>query len=349
VEIPWGRIMETIKFISFTDIHISDVNPQSRNGSYRDDILNKLDQIRVVGEKLKVDFFLCAGDLYNLKAPMRNSHALNKMLIDLFKSYPAPIFATEGNHDLRNDSYESFGEQPLSVIYSSGAFKQLRHHVFTKGDFSVTLRAFPFEEEPRLSSYSKADGTFNICMLHLYATPEGGSLFRHKIFSYREIAELGDDLFILGHYHIDQGIKVLNINDKSQYFVNIGAISRGSLEEDNLKRDPKFSLITLTKDGDEIKVSAQAVKLKVRPSSEVFNIEEKLVEEKRMQLTDTFINSLNDALGKEDDVKVLEDKILSEDNIKEASSETQLPLDRVIVDRARNYMREADLVIKGAV
>jgi hypothetical protein len=56
-----------VKFISFTDVHISDVNPRSRTGDYRQDIFDKLTQIRDAGKKLGVDFLYAEETFIILK------------------------------------------------------------------------------------------------------------------------------------------------------------------------------------------------------------------------------------------------------------------------------------------
>ena len=175
--------MSTLKFLTFTDVHVSKTNPNSRKGDYCQDILDKLITIGELGRKHKVDFFLFGGDLFNLKAPTRNPHELNSQLITLFKSYPAPIYATEGNHDLRGDSYETFAEQPLNVIYSSGAMIQARNVVKTAKGIKYRVRSFPFSEKPDLTSIAKAKDNvdLNICLLHLYSTPDGGARFKTKL------------------------------------------------------------------------------------------------------------------------------------------------------------------------
>jgi len=73
--------VNNIKFLYFTDIHVSDHNPQNRLGNYKMDILNKLTQIGDIGNKNEVDFFMCGGDLFDHKAPTRNSHKMNKELM----------------------------------------------------------------------------------------------------------------------------------------------------------------------------------------------------------------------------------------------------------------------------
>lgn len=324
-------MIEKIKFITFTDTHISDSNPGSRVGNYRDDILNKLKQIGLVGHKLQVDFFLNGGDLYHFKPPMKNSHYLNFLLTRLFKSFPAPIYSTEGNHDLRYDSYDNINEQPLNILYENKILIQARHIVKNIKGLKIRIRSFPFNEEPDLNDYAKSnkkdeDADLKICILHLYSSPEGGMLFKHKLYSYDEISVLNDDIFLLGHYHVDQGIKLVN----NKYFINVGAISRGSLSEDNISRIPKFGLVSVYKDNGKIKIEANAVKLKVKSVEEIFNVEAKKEEKKKIEEAEIFVNKLKDEMTNISDNK---DKIDTEiDKIK---------LDKEVLDKVRYYLSEA--------
>jgi len=331
----------TIKFLTFTDVHISDINPRSRLGSYRDDIINKLTQIKNLGKKLEVDFFIGGGDLFNLKAPMRNSHQLNNILIKLFKSFHAPIYTTEGNHDLRNDVYDNFDEQPLCVLYNSGALIQLRDKLIDKKGIKIRLRGFPFIENPDFSLYEKVTSTsdFNICVLHLYSSLTGGTLFKQKIYSYPEIGTLNDDIYVMGHYHIDQGIQKITDNGKDQYFINVGAISRGSLSEDNINRDPKISLVTLDITSEGIKtIKIIGVKLKVKPYQEVFNVEEKQEEKEKLKAAEEYVETLKQEIS-------IEDK----DTDKIRTEITNLNLDNLVIKKLGYYLEQADILIKGTL
>lgn len=330
---------DTVKFITFTDVHISDVNPQSRLGDYRQDILDKLKQIKLVGEKLKVDFFLCGGDLFNLKAPMKNSHELTGLLIELFKSFPAPVYCIEGNHDLKNDSYLTFDKQPLKVLYNSGALIQVGSERKIK---NVIIRSFPFLEEPDFQDTEKYprvvdDGeNVRVCALHLYATKNGGSLFKFKLFSYDEVAQLNDDIFVFGHYHIDQGVEILKNNGKEQHFVNVGAVGRGSLVEDEVTRNPKICVVTISPNKE---VTSQVVNLKVKPAEEVFNIEEKKTEKERAKATEEFVDTLK--------LEVSDELTLDIDNIQAEIEKTNI--DKVVIQRIKDYLDEADRYFKGIV
>ncbi len=326
-----GRNVDKIRFITFTDVHISSVNPSSRKGNYEDDIFQKLRQIKAIGEKLKVDFFICAGDLFNLKAPMRNPHALNSKLISLFKAFPAPIYMTEGNHDLRQDSYETFDEQPLNVLYASDALLQARNEVRTINNISVKIRSIPFQEEPDLSTLDRADKEVdvNIFILHLYATLDGGMLFKSKLFSYEEISKLMDDVFVLGHYHVDQGIETLTVNGKNQHFINLGSISRGSLSDDDVNRQPKISLVTITKEDDKVRIEPATIKLKVKPVDEVFDLVVHEREKKEQQEAKEFVDKL-----KTDMIEIPEEDRISEEI-------NTLDLDKRVLDKVNYYLQEA--------
>lgn len=325
--------MNKLKFITFTDVHISSVNPSSRKGSYENDIFEKLEQIRDMGKKENVDFFICGGDLFNLKAPMRNPHGLNSKIINLFKSFPAPIYMTEGNHDLRNDSYETFNDQPLNVIYASDALIQARNIKKTVNGITYRIRSIPFQEEPDLTTIEQANGDVDVSIfiLHLYSTYDGGVLFKTKIFSYSEIAKLNDDIFVLGHYHIDQGVQVLSENGKDQHFVNVGAISRGSLSEDDVMRQPKVALMEVTSKEGKIGIEHSVIHLKVKSNDEIFDLVVHEREKKEQKEAQEFVSKLQT-----EDINVpKEDQITDEIKL--------LNLDKKVLDKVNYFLTEAYL------
>lgn len=327
-----------VRFLTFTDVHISAFNPSSRLGSYKADIMDKLDQIRRVGIALKVDFFLFGGDLFNLKAPMRNPHDMNGELIDLFKSFPAPIYSTEGNHDLRNDSYETFNEQPIRVLYSAGALIQARDIPLTINDLKVRVRSFPFTEQPDFAALPKAnkEDDLSICILHLYSSPTGGNLFKTKVTSYPEISQLGDDIFMIGHYHIDQKIFKGDYMGKPQWFINVGAIARGVLTEDSMERTPKTAYMEIKMDDTgQLQVESKMLKLKVRPAAEAFMVEKHQEEVQRTREAEEFVKKLREDL---------ENKVESMDTVDEEIK--ALDLDTIVLGKVQYYLQEADLAMK---
>ena len=83
---------------------------------------------------------------------------------------------------------------------------------------------------------------------------------------------LNDDIFVLGHYHSDQGIQIFKNSNKDQIFINVGAISRGTLTEEDTKREPKIGIVSVIKNENKISYKCNVAKLKVRPVDEVFDI-----------------------------------------------------------------------------
>lgn len=325
--------MSTVRILTFSDVHISAHNPSARLGSYKDDIFDKLNQIRLVGTKINADLFLMAGDLFTHKAPMRNPHILNTELIDLFKSYPAEIYSIEGNHDLRNDNYETFKEQPLSVIYASGALRQLTTLKTEIRGIRLHVEGCRFREEPDLDELPHADESvdLSICVLHLYASEAGGRMYRRKVYSYAELATLGYDVYVLGHYHIYQGIHEHAYANKTQTFINLGAISRGTHDDDNVNRIPRIGHITVSRKEDKVIHACQSIRLKVRPAEEVFDLEKKEEDKKKLEEAERFVEKLKDELH-------------DADTQAEAMQElNQLDLERSVLDKAMYYIREAEL------
>lgn len=328
--------MNKIKFISFSDVHVSDINPSARLGSYKKDILTKLKQIGAAGKKLGVDFYIFAGDLYHVKAPIKNTHHLNTVLTEIFKDFRAPIYAIEGNHDIRG-SYNNFDEQPLKVLYTSDTLIQLREIEIDIKGIKVSLKGFPFKEwECNATKAQKDKYDVNICALHLYATPDGGMLFKNRLFSYKELGDFGYDIYILGHYHIDQSIQTIINNGSPQYFINVGAVSRGTTSEDNIKRDPKIGYVEITKeDSGKITIKAQAIKLKVKPVEEVFDLEEKKAEKDKISATEEFVEKLQ---------KNLDEGLTNTNSIEYEISNLQA--EKEIIDSVKYYLEQADLAIK---
>jgi DNA repair exonuclease SbcCD nuclease subunit len=325
--------MNNVKFLSFSDVHISSINPSSRKGNYEEDILKKLEQIKEIGKINNVDFFICAGDIFNLKSPIRNTHELVGKLINLFKTFPAPIYSIEGNHDLRNDNYETFKEQPLYVLYASDALIQIRNIEKKLNNIKICIRGIPFSETIDISKIEKTknDNDINIFVLHLYSSPEGGFLYKSKIYSYEELSLLGDDIFILGHYHKDQGITKEKFNNKEQIFVNVGAISRGTISEDDIKRIPKVALIEIKKE-NSIKIDFKEIPLSVKPVEEVFDFTNYEKEKKEKKDIQEFISKLRSDLieGSNEEGLINELKTLD--------------LDKKIYEKVLYFIQNADII-----
>lgn len=284
--------MTTFSFITASDIHISDTNPRSRIDDFRETMLGKLTQMGKACQKLSVDAALIAGDLFNLKNPARNSHELNRELVNVFKEFGCPVYMIEGNHDLTGNNLESLKRQPLGVLFADKTLIQLRSTIIEKEGTRVSLVGVPYSEPfdlDKVSIPSKEGCIAQICLMHIYASPTPGMLFKDQIYGYRELMHLSPDIFVLGHYHIDQGI----VCEGGKHFINIGSMSRGSIADEDMEHHPQIGFIRITKDEDKIDITAQSIRLKVKQASEIFNLEKRAEEKQELKDIEVFVDKLS--------------------------------------------------------
>ncbi len=214
--------MTEFVIITANDIHISDNGPRSRIDDFKETVLGKLNQMGMACNKLNADAAIIAGDLFNLKNPTRNSHNLNQELIKTFRKFNCPVYMIEGNHDLTANRLESLDDQPLGVLFADGTLLQLRNEVIEKDGVKLSLVGVPYTEKLDLDTLEipeKGDCVSQICAMHLYAGLRGGALYQERLYGYDELANFSPDIFVIGHYHIDQGIH----REFGKSFINIGS------------------------------------------------------------------------------------------------------------------------------
>ena len=323
--------MTEFTFVSTSDIHISDVNPPSRLDNFKESIFEKLAQMRGACRKLGADAALIAGDLYNIKNPAKNSHTLNQQLIAEFKQFPCPIYAIEGNHDLTANRLESIKEQPLGVLFEDETLLRLRNTVIEKNGIKISLVGVPFIDGLDLETLiipDKLDAKVQICLMHLYAGMRQGMLFKERLYGYDELAKFSPDIFILGHYHIDQGIEEI----AGKYFISLGSMSRGTIAEEDIDHEPKLGFIRISVDDEgNVEKIVRSIKLRVKPASEVFDLVKKEEEKKENENIKMFVEKLA-----EETARVTVEKGDVFESILE-----KMKVAAVIRDRVLHYIQEA--------
>lgn len=308
------------KALTFTDIHLADKNPSSRIDDYMGSILDKLEQARDICIERKIDVALCGGDIFHIKTPTKNSHYLVSKTIEVFKSFPCPVYSIYGNHDLRQDNITTLAKQPFYTLVKSGALKYLHDELLCDGAvriFGMDYCSFPNEEE--FSKENKGE-KIQICVAHVNASSTFSDLFGEKVYRYQDLETTSPDVFVFGHYHPDQGIEIRN----GKHFINVGSLSRGSLKKDELSRIPQLGYIEIS---DDFKITTSKIPLNVLQADKIFDLELKNKEEKENEEIEKFITEMKDKITvtKTDDVG---EKIRS------------LNFEKTIIDRAMYYYIE---------
>jgi DNA repair exonuclease SbcCD nuclease subunit len=309
------------KFLTFTDVHLADKGPLSRVDDYREAILNKLEQTRDIAIERKVDLALCAGDLFHLKTPSKNSHYLVSRTIEIFKSFPCPVYSIYGNHDIYQDNKKSLPKQPFYVCLKAKAFNYLDEVFFDNGN--IRIFGMDYLENPDYPDFSRENKgeKIQVCVAHVNASSKFDDLFGERVYKYQELANTSPDIFLFGHYHPDQGIEIHN----NKHFINVGSLSRGSLKKDELTRIPNLGYVEIS---DSYEIKTEKIPLNVLPADKIFDLDKKRKEDEEQKEIENFISEMKIKMDQND----LND---IEKTIKNMSFE------KTIVDKALFYLEKA--------
>ena len=286
-----------IRLVTRTDVHLSDKGPISRTDDWAAAVLDKLEQVGHIAQKVGAAAVLDNGDFFHLKSPSRNSHDLIRRVADLHANYPCPVYANVGNHDCVYGDIRYLDSQPMGVLFSTGVFKRCygeHEAVFEKEGLKVRVVGIPYHgtayQMERFAEIKKGDEDYLVVMAHVLASPQGGSMFENEdIVKYSDLLGLDPDVFVFGHWHKDQGIVQMG----GKVIVNVGSLTRGTLAQDDLDRQPACSVLNFTK---EKGIEAAIVRLRVRPTSEVFDLEKRLRQEVRTMTVEGFVEALQESI-----------------------------------------------------
>ena len=220
------------------DVHLSDRSPVSCTPQYNDQLFTMLHE--VVDLSGSADAVVFSGDVFHAKAPHRTSHRTVQRMIDVVQAFSCPVFLVPGNHDMQQDRLASIHEtQPFGTLLQAGA------RLLVGWD-----REFPIYGVPWLQDWSdhgehfvewltEGDsryGDLQNCLLVAHAPiyPPG----RENPFECVPASDIAGAMqagyCYYGHVHDHHGTFTVD----GVTFCNQGALSRGSLQEEDLTRRP---------------------------------------------------------------------------------------------------------------
>jgi len=305
--------MSRVAFIFRTDVHLTDKTPASWKGDYPAEIWSNLEQIGALANEHKVDAVLDGGDYFHIKTPSKNPHALNIRTGLIHGQYGCPVYCVEGNHDITYNNLDSIEKQPLGVLYVFNAFRRLREEVFQDEGFQVRVVGVPYSLKrtvDELRAVQKQPGDdFLVAVVHALAgeapPPNVEGFFKEPVFKYADlITPDGPDVWAFGHWHQDQGVSHIG----GKHFVNQGAVSRGALIHENIKRTPQVALLEFKPEG----INIETFPLDVLPPEEVFDFEKKERMEGESRSIEGFIERLQEDASF-DPTATIEDNVKSLD------------------------------------
>lgn len=279
------------KYLLMGDIHLSDQAPSSCTEHYNDQIFEILEATVTMASDLgDLEAVIWAGDIFHHKRPGRTSHQTVQRAIALAYSYPVSLWIVPGNHDLSNDRLGSIDEgQPLGTLFASGAA-----HLLQGQDLGMPVFGVPwlgrFTDDtvrealaPVRAHHDKHPDFHQLVVTHAPLYPPGMELPYEFYSTHDWAAAMGHKGSVYyGHIHEAHDIYLTD----GVTFCNPGAISRGSLHEHNLTRQPSCAIWDSTVGDFEI------VTLPAEPADKVFRLAEATVAKEEALRLDSFLESI---------------------------------------------------------
>ena len=271
-----------MKLAVIGDVHIADVAPSTRKDDYKETVLGKL---KFIIDRVNADpaykAILMVGDLFHKKIPFHNSHSMISALLALFGQSKCPIYIIPGNHDIHGNM-STFENQPMNVLIESGVLKMLDGstpvELYSNDaglETRVSLNGCPFRQtmesksavaEYELKHLENAD--FRISMFHQMILPDGKKFFLDYV-NFSDLQDVHTDMIICGHYHEGFTPSVCKVGE--MYFVNGGSITRGTAEQANFEKAPKFVTLEILKLPFEVRVKYADTLIPYLDAKDVFD------------------------------------------------------------------------------
>jgi 3',5'-cyclic AMP phosphodiesterase CpdA len=281
-----------VKALLVGDIHLSDRPPSVRTETYAEDILDKLRWI-VGYASQHAQVLVLLGDVFHLKTPSKTSHRLVQRTAEVLEGFrpvdyslgqgPGRVLIVPGNHDMSQDRIESLPSQPLGTLALS------RNVELLDGlDTSTGIYGIPYQSDwTTLPDWLEDAWQADLIVTHAPIFPPGETP-PYEFISARDWADQmlahGPTAVAYGHIHDPHGF----YHSNGVWFCNNGAISRGSLHEQTVKRHPKVTLFD-----DEVEgCPFTSVDVPHKPAEAVFRLAEHHAQIERADRLDTFLADL---------------------------------------------------------
>jgi DNA repair exonuclease SbcCD nuclease subunit len=224
------------------DIHARDTSPANRHPGYLDEIIDLLTQAATIQSNEGIECVVLAGDIFDFKRPGATSHATIIRLIHTLRLFTNPYVVT-GNHDIRNDRLDSLDSQPLGVLIAANVLTPLDGWEEEHGWPIFGLPWLqdwmdPNARRDALEDWREGAGDNALIVTHAPIYPpamQSSQMFdlvpTHGPNSLSEAMDNTGHVYY-GHIHEDHGI----FTDDGVTYCNVGALSRGSLNEHNTSR-----------------------------------------------------------------------------------------------------------------
>lgn len=293
--------------ILINDVHGDTRTPAGRKDDYFAAVQDKLQQVALVAQRTQAAAVCIAGDLFHPKTRTlgvwpAGTHEVVSMYLAWGRQLAelgVERLVIPGNHDLAFDRLDSVPRQPFGALVASGLFRDVSYATALVAGWCVS--GVPYPDALDLGNLSRVppapEGTVGVLMAHCFAEPRARDFFGAPVHAYDAVQAPGYRVYHFGHDHSDHG--VTEVGGRS--YVNVGALTRGSLAGEEVRRRPQLVLVESVFDASGGRpvvpsLRVRPIALRVRPSEEVFDFERKERRDAEASIVQAFVQHL-DAAG----------------------------------------------------
>lgn len=253
-----------MKFLYFTDFHLTDRKPLRRIDNFIEAQLSKLDQIFALAKSENVDYIFEGGDLIDKDF---SSLPFLAQISNIFKKYDIKnYYKVLGNHDLIGYNLKSY-KDGVTGFFELSSYLNILDNI---EDDKVIVKGLHFTKDIPTSYYFKSD-KMKILIIHHYITVKP-MIFNHLLV---KDFKTDADIVLLGHLHEPFTIKIKNTT-----FINTGCIFRKSITE----KENKVSVLIVDTKTREIELK------EIKINNDVFEKVERTSEREE----ENFLNDLQE-------------------------------------------------------
>lgn len=292
--------MPKSKIMWIGDVHLCDHPPGRRAEGYKEQIFAKLYECVEIAKKEGVTHVVFAGDIYHLKSASRVSHKLVQETADLMLAFGVPVIILVGNHDITDGRLDTLEKQPLGTLkYISNV--TLLGWDELQVDEDVHLHPVPGVSNVEIDVFAKKKiGKRDITIVHQSIVPDIEREIeqaRAEMFDAQEVAEICETSIVLyGHQHRNDGVYKRTRKDGTEVtFVNLGAICRLTIGEEDVTKEPRVLTLEFRDDENRTVVPKIHKLGSVVPAGEAYYLEDHMEEKNKHAEIDETLRMLKNA------------------------------------------------------
>ena len=153
------------------DWHFANKNPGSRIDDYNGELFAFLDQLLLLGRHFQCGAILVAGDLFHNKAQV-GWYVLHRLLswgLQVRES-GIELLTISGNHDQKDDRYESLQQTPYGVLVASGVFTDISRRAHRVKGNGPTVYGVPWPDGALPDAFKGLPEGVDVVVAHAFAT-----------------------------------------------------------------------------------------------------------------------------------------------------------------------------------